>query len=259
MNEAINRCAIELRYELLPYIYNVMREASATGLPALRSMFLEFPEDQRTYDLDTQFMFGDALLVAPVVEDGARQKSLYLPKGIWFDYWTGKRYEGERELTVDAPLSSIPVFVRSGRAVFTQPVVQHTGEIHAETELRLTLYPASPGKTARAELYEDDGKSMAYQRGDFSLRNIEWSESADGVRVSLRSSHTGTGAGRRSNIVIRFRSDTIPRAVKSATGAISRVADEVWNASRPGWRYRNGFVEVRLPAGAMTIKLWLLQ
>jgi alpha-glucosidase len=258
-HEAINRSAIELRYELLPYIYNVMREASVTGLPALRPTFLEFPEDQLTYELDTQFMFGDALLVAPVVEEGARRRSLYLPKGIWFDYWTGTPYEGARVLTVDAPLSTIPVFVRGGRAVFTQPVVQNTGEINAETELRVTLYPAPAGETARAELYEDDGRSMAYQRGDFSLRNIEWSESAEGVRISLRSSHTGTNAGRRSNVVIRFRTDTIPRAVKSAAVEIPRVADDAWNAVRPGWRYRNGFVEVRLPAGATTIDMSLLR
>src|SRR5689334_19999656 len=70
-HEAINRRAIELRYELLPYIYNVMRGASVTGLPALRPMFLEFPEDPLTYDLGAQFMFGDALLVAPVIEEGA--------------------------------------------------------------------------------------------------------------------------------------------------------------------------------------------
>jgi alpha-glucosidase len=162
VHEAINRRAIELRYELLPHIYNVMREASATGIPALRPMFLEFPDDPRTYDLDTQFMFGDALLVAPVVEEGARHRPVYLPKGGWFDYWTGQRYEGGREVVMDVSLSSLPLFVRAGRAVLHQPVVQHTGEITDRTELGLRLYP---GEGSRAELYEDDGVSMAYEQG----------------------------------------------------------------------------------------------
>ena len=254
IHETINRRAIELRYELLPHIYNVMREASVSGLPALRPMFLEFPEDPRTYDLDSQFMFGDALLVAPVIEEGARQRSVYLPKGAWFDYWTGQRYEGGREVTIEVSLSSIPVFVCSGRAVFTQSIVQHTGEINSETELQVNLYPLSLGETARTEFYEDDGKSMRYQSGEFTLRNIEWAESANDVRVALRPLQ-GNGTGLRSNTVVRFRTDTVPKVVRSTTGEVSRAADEEGNANRSSWRYRKGFVEVRLPAGAAAIEL----
>ena len=253
VHEAVNRRAIELRYELLPHLYNVMRESSVTGLPALRPMFLEFPHDSRTYDLETQFMLGDSLLVAPVVEEGARQRSVYLPKGAWFDYWTGQRYEGGHSVTIEVSLSSIPLFVRGGRAVLTQPVVQHTGEINAETELQVSLYP---GPDAHAELYEDDGRSMAYQRGDCLLRRIEWSESKGGTRVTLRPLQEGTGAGRRKNVVVRLYTDRMPRSVQSATGMISPSTDEDWSPGRPVWRYRKGFVEVRLPTGITAIELY---
>jgi len=252
--ERINRRSIELRYELLPQIYSVMREASVTGIPAMRPMFLEFPDDPRTYDLDTQFMFGDGLLVAPVVEEGARQRPVYLPKGAWYDYWTGERLEGGREITVDAPLSTLPIFVRSGHAVFRQPVVQHTGEINERTELTMVLYPAESG---RAELYEDDGLSMAYEQGDYSVRRLEWSESATAVSVALNPVPEGKGRLRRLRTVIALRSERTPRSVTLSSATLSQLDERGWAGDGPGWRARGGFVEVRLPPGATDAQLTL--
>jgi len=250
--EEINRRSIELRYQLLPHIYSVMREASVTGIPALRPMFLEFPDDPRTYDLETQFMFGDALLVAPVVEDGARQRAVYLPKGTWFDYWTGERLEGGREITVEAPLSALPVFVRSGHAVFRQPAVQHTGEINERTELSMVLYP---GENARAELYEDDGGSMAYEQGDYSLRRIEWSDGASDTRIVLSSPHEGRGAVRRARTVVALRSERTAQSVSLGSAVLSQLDERSWNGDSPGWRYFRGFLEVRLPPRAESAQI----
>jgi len=250
--EEINRRSIELRYQLLPHVYSVMREASVTGIPALRPMFLEFPDDPRTYDLETQFMFGDALLVAPVVEDGARQRAVYLPKGAWFDYWTGERLEGGREITVEAPLSALPVFVRSGHAVFRQPVVQHTGEINERTELSMVLYP---GENARAELYEDDGGSMAYEQGDYSLRRIEWSDGASDTHIVLSSPHEGRGAVRRARTVVALRSERTAQSVSLGSAVLSQLDERSWNGDGPGWRYFRGFVEVRLPPRAESAQI----
>jgi alpha-glucosidase len=250
--ETINRRSIELRYQLLPHIYSVMREASVTGIPAMRPMFLEFPDDPRTYDLDTQFMFGDTLLVAPVVEDRARQRPVYLPKGVWYDYWTGERIEGGREITVDAPLSMLPIFVRSGHAVFRQPVVQHTGEINERTELTMVLYP---GEGARGELYEDDGDSMAYEQGDYSLRRIEWSDSASSTRIVLSPPHEGRGPVRRARTVIALRSERTPRSVSLGSAVLSQLDERSWNGDGPGWRVRDGFLEVRLPVRAESAQI----
>jgi alpha-glucosidase len=250
--ENINRRSIELRYELLPQIYTVMREASMTGIPALRPMFLEFPDDPRTYDMDTQFMFGDGLLVAPVVEEGARQRSVYLPKGAWYDYWTGEQFEGGREIAVDAPLSTLPIFVRSGHAVFRQPVVQHTGEIGDRTGLTMVLYP---GESARAELYEDDGLSLDYEQGDYSIRRVEWSESAGATRITLSTEPDGRGRLRRLHTSIALRSDRTPRSVSLASATMSRLGEREWGGDAPGWRTHNGFVEIRLPGGTASAQL----
>jgi alpha-glucosidase len=94
LHEAINRAAIEMRYKLLPHIYNVMYEASTSGIPAMRPLVLEFPDDPRTWGLDDEFMFGSDLLIAPVLHESERQRELYLPKGDWYDFSSGRRYEG---------------------------------------------------------------------------------------------------------------------------------------------------------------------
>ena len=91
-NEEVNRHMIELRYEFLPYIYNVMEQASQTGVPAMRPLFLEFPNDENAAGRDDEFLFGDDLLVAPVLHEGETNHEIYLPKGDWFDYWTGHHF-----------------------------------------------------------------------------------------------------------------------------------------------------------------------
>src|SRR5439155_2463687 len=160
-HEAVNRRAIELRYELLPHIYNVMHEASVTGLPALRPLMLEFPNDPATYGLDDEVMFGRDVLVAPVLWPNASERSVYLPAGTWVDYWTGATFAGGRSHRVPVSLRSIPIFVRAGAFVFEHPVVQHTGELRGQP-LRVHAVPGADGE---ATLYEDDGETPAYTQG----------------------------------------------------------------------------------------------
>ena len=92
----INRAAIELRYRLLPHIYNVMAESTRSGLPAMRPLMLEYPDDPQTWGLDDAFMFGGDLLIAPVLHEAIRSRDVYLPKGEWYDFWTGTRYDRRR-------------------------------------------------------------------------------------------------------------------------------------------------------------------
>ena len=142
VHEAINRSAIELRYRLLPHIYNVMAESSTSGLPAMRPLVLEYPDDPRTWGLDDEFMLGRDLLLAPVLQEAQRERDIYLPKGEWFDFWTGRRYEGGVNARIPVTLESIPIFVRGGAFVFSQPVVQHTGEM-AGKPLEVQVFPAA--------------------------------------------------------------------------------------------------------------------
>ena len=158
--------AIELKYTLLPYIYTCAREAYDTGVPIMRAMFLEFPEDRECRRTDMQFMFGPSLLVAPVVEKGARTRELYLPKGRWYDWYDGTVYEGGRYVTVPAPLDKTPLFVKEGCMVPTGPVVQNTAEAKG-APLVIRCYPKD-GETVSCTLYEDDGISLGYARGEFA-------------------------------------------------------------------------------------------
>ncbi len=103
-----------LHVSLFPYFYTYAHEAAKTGLPIIRHPLLEYPNDPKTYNSSGEYMLGDKILVAPVLEQGALSRSLYLPQGSWTDYWTGKILEGGRQVTVPAPLGHIPILVRSG-------------------------------------------------------------------------------------------------------------------------------------------------
>lgn len=166
--EALCRQAIEMRYRLLPYLYTVFREAAETGVPIMRPMFLEFPNDPACYERDaqTQFMLGDALLVAPVLSEHERARRLYLPAGRWLDL-DGGAVKGGRWITVDAPLDRIPVFQREGTVVPTRDVQQYVGE-KPTREIALHAF----GDRARGVIYDDDGSSFAYRNGAYRLTEV---------------------------------------------------------------------------------------
>jgi alpha-glucosidase len=167
-HEAINRRAIELRYQLLPYIYSVMRESADTGLPAMRPMMLEYPQDEGAAGNADQFFFGSDLLIAPVLRDAATQRGVYLPAGDWYDYWSGEHYVGPKGIDVHVTLSSIPIYVRGGAFIFSQPVVQHTGEM-AGQPLIVGVYPSA---ASERWLYEDAGNGFGPSvRRRFSARS----------------------------------------------------------------------------------------
>ena len=166
--EAICRQYAELRYRLLPYTYTLAWQAHAQGLPLMRPLVMNYPDDPRVWGLGHQFLWGDDLLVAPVTREGATAWPVYLPAGAWYDFWTGARHEGPGGITVDAPLDRLPLFVRAGAIVPMGPVVQHTAERPLD-EVTLLIYPDG---ASRFELYEDDGRTNAYRRGQYALTAV---------------------------------------------------------------------------------------
>jgi alpha-glucosidase len=190
-HEQLNRRAIELRYELLPYIYNVMHEASVTGLPAMRPLFLEFPDDPLTYDRDDEFLFGHDLLVAPVLHEGEKEREVLLPAGDWYDFWTGLRHAGGASVKVPVTLASLPIFVRAGAFLFRQPVVQHTGQMPGQP-LEVTVFPAD---RSEARLYEDDGATLDYTRGRSVSRRFTQRRSGGRTVIEVSAPETSDGSG----------------------------------------------------------------
>ncbi|MCI0354126.1 MAG: glycoside hydrolase family 31 protein [Acidobacteria bacterium] len=184
-HEAIQRRAIELRYRLLPYLYTYMEEATRTGLPVMRPLFLEYPNEEKLYADDIHFrnvfLFGRDLLVAPDVMERTDAYDVLLPKGDWFDYWTGARMAGGQTLKLAPALDVIPIYVRAGAIIPQQPVVQHTGEA-PNGPLELRVYP---GPDCSGSLYQDDGHTFAYTQGQYLRLAYTCQAGADSVRVKI--------------------------------------------------------------------------
>jgi alpha-glucosidase len=208
--ETFNRAAIELRYKMMPYIYTTMANAATTGLPAMRPLVFEDPGNPEVQTEETEFYFGDDLLVAPVLWPGDTTRDLYLPRGDWYDYWTGARLSGGRRVRVDAPLSRIPFFVRSGSVLPTQNLVQYTDQFPLDP-LILDVYP---GPSSPSSYYEDDGHTFEYQKGAYLRRSMKQNSSSAHAEVKI-SPADGSYHPPQRTLVIRFISiDFVPHTVR---------------------------------------------
>jgi len=178
--EPICRKYLELRYRMMPYLQTIVRECHDTGLPIMRALWLHYPEDATAVARGDQYLWGRDILVAPETEKGATTRSLYLPRGQWYDFWTESLAEGGREISRDVDLATIPLYVRSGSILPLGPVKQHTGE-QVDGPLTLVIYPGSDGSFT---LYEDDGRTFDYRRGESMRIRINWNERSR--RLTLR-------------------------------------------------------------------------
>ena len=156
------REALDLRYHLLPYLYDLAHE----DMPILRPLVLEFPEDPICRELTDQCMLGDRLLAAPVMTPGVAARAVYLPKGVWFDYYTGKRYSGGRYVLAEAPLDRMPLFARGGAVI---PV--SVGKPQSVEDIREVVLEVFPGN-GRFVHYMDDGETMAYLDGELRALQV---------------------------------------------------------------------------------------
>jgi alpha-D-xyloside xylohydrolase len=182
--EAESRRWLALRYRLLPYLYSETARVSFAGSTLMRPFVLDFSDDANALDQSAEFMFGPALLVAPVLVPGVKDWPVYLPRntGGWFDFWTGEHHEGGRAITVTAPLERVPLFVRAGAILPLGPALQFTDEKPADP-IELRVYP---GADADFSLYEDDGVSNAYEHGARATIPLHWDEKAQTLTLGAR-------------------------------------------------------------------------
>ncbi|MFZ0333809.1 MAG: TIM-barrel domain-containing protein, partial [Candidatus Acidiferrales bacterium] len=179
--EPICRKYLQLRYSMLPYLYSVVRECATTGMPVMRALWLHYPEDPTAVARDDEYLWGRDILVAPVCEKGATSRHIYLPTGDWYDFWTGECTNGGREITRDVDLETLPLYVRAGAILPLGPVKQHTGE-KVDGPLSVTVYPGADGSFL---LYEDDGKSFDYRKGEWMGIQMDWNDSRRVLRLHL--------------------------------------------------------------------------
>ena len=140
ITEEINKKYIKLRYKFIPYLYDMMHKCEKSGAPIIRPLLYNYQNDKKTYEINDEFMFGDNVLVSPVVEQGARQKLVYLPKGnSWIDYWTGEEFEGGQYIIKDAPLDICPIYIKTMSIISNGEDVNYIGEKDTEC-LNLSIY-----------------------------------------------------------------------------------------------------------------------
>jgi alpha-D-xyloside xylohydrolase len=164
---------LRLRYQLMPYIYSLGYRTWLTGAPFLRALPLDFPNDSKVADLRDEYMFGPAFLVAPVTEQGATSRQVYLPAGAdWYNFWTNERIKGGQTVTVAAPIDTIPLFVRAGSILPLGAPVESTHQVQGIDRVRVY-----PGADADFTLFSDDGKTYAYEKGAGIVTRLHWDES----------------------------------------------------------------------------------
>lgn len=163
---------LKLRYQLMPYIYSLGHDTYQTGAPYMRALFMDFPNDPRVADLRDEYMFGPAFLVAPVTEQGATSRAVYLPAGAdWYNYWTNQRLRGGQTIQSDAPIDTLPLFVRAGSILPLGETIESTNQVQKIAKVRVY-----PGADAEFALYQDDGTTYAYEKGDSRVTHLYWND-----------------------------------------------------------------------------------
>ena len=220
---SINRRYLVLRYRLLPYLYTALWQSAQTGLPVVRPLLLAFQDDAATHALDDQFLCGDAFLVAPVVEEGATHRSVYLPGGTWYDFWTDEQLSGPARVELEAPLERLPLFVRAGSVVPMAPPMHYVGQRPVD-RLTLDVYPGE----GVGWLYEDDGESLAYWRGVYRLSRFDlFTEGTPLLRLSLRARVKGNYERGTSRFdVVIHGVDRLPRTATADGQPVERYEIE---------------------------------
>jgi alpha-glucosidase len=181
--------AMRLRYALIPYIYSYERAATAKGVGIVRPLTFDYPDDPHVRDDVDAWLFGEGLLVSPVVAKGQTEKDIYLPAGQWTDYFSGKVYQGGQAIhyAVDSKTwSDIPLFIRDGAIIPAQPAMDYVGE-KPVTELTVDVFPAE--HATHFDYYDDDGDSYAYEHGAFYAQRLSTQRSGDGAEFSIDAPH----------------------------------------------------------------------
>lgn len=182
--EAVLEKYLRMRYQLMPYIYSAAYHTYQTGAPFMRALFMDFPHDPNVADIRDEYMFGPAILVAPVTDQGATSRKVYLPAGCdWYNYWTSERIHGGQTITAAAPIDTIPLFVRAGSIIPLGAPVESTHQPQAIASVKVY-----PGADANFTLYSDDGTTYAYEKGKSSITHLHWDD------ATRQLTHWGTAA-----------------------------------------------------------------
>ena len=217
--ESAYRTAMEVRYQLLPYLYTLFQQAATTGAPIIRPLYYHYPQDEQACDVQDEFLVGDSLLSAPVYEQGITSRSVYLPEGIWLDYWTGQEYEGRGWSEIATTLEHWPLFIRGNSILPTGPMMQFVDQVPTDP-LTITCYMATDG-LASYTLYEDDGSTLAYQQGASAETAISCRVQEDFITVEIEERwHEFRPQRAAYEIVVHVGNRTLQQRVQAGQGKV---------------------------------------
>lgn len=181
----IYRKYVKLRYKFIPYLYDLMKQCESTGLPPMRPLVLHYTNDKNVHELNDEFLFGENILVAPIVEQGKNFRALYLPKGNWIDYWTGENIKGQQHIIKNAKLDTCPIYIKEGSIIPNYPELNYIGEKEIK-DLILDIYPGYGEYTH----YQDDNSSYNYKEGEYNLYRFNMIYDKNLV-IKIDTPHTG--------------------------------------------------------------------
>lgn len=254
--ETIARQAIGLKYQLFPYLYTYGRQAYDTGVPLMRAMILEYPDDPESIGAESQFLIGRELLVAPVVEKGADMKRVYLPEGEWILFSDGtSTYKGGQWIDFPVTLETIPLFVKSGAIIPMMPVMQYIDE-NKHFPVTLKVFLKTAGKTS-FELYEDDGVSNDYKEDKVVRTMIACERTSEKISLTITRREINGFKGDSRNFVIEIPCESKPSGVlvnggKIRSGKKQQLLESIDNDfDVTSWNYdkQSKKVCLRIPAG----------
>ena len=245
---SILRSTFQLRYAMEPYIYTEARRTYDTGIAFLRPLYYDWPESDEAYDSKDEYLFGDEMLVSPVVTAGDKQSGLatekvWLPKGDWIEWPTGKHFSGPTSVDRSFSVDQIPVYLKAGSIVPMQPDMSYTGEKPVDP-LIVNVWPLEPGKSSSYTLYEDNGVAEEYQRGVFTRTPIKATQTGDTLRVEIGPVE-GSFAGmlKERAYTVKLPADWPPASV-TVNGTAIRQAGPT---GKGGWNYEGNSLTTIIP------------
>ncbi|MET0570530.1 MAG: TIM-barrel domain-containing protein [Pedobacter agri] len=223
-----------LRYRLFPYLYSSMHQQYETGIPMMRALVLNYQDDENVYEIGDQYMFGDNFMVAPVTTKGAITRSIYLPEGTWFNYYTGEKFDGKSYHHVVAPLETIPLFVKAGSIIPMQPEMTYAGEKPVDV-ITLDVFPLGDSKY---DLYEDDNLSSDYKTGKFAMTKITSSLKDNALQLNI-SKPVGSFKTNKHRYLakIHWNSKAAPKSIVENGNKVSLLNGLEQLNQKPGWFY----------------------
>lgn len=224
--EKNSKAAIELKYQLFPYLYTYSRIVHDTGLPITRGLFMEYPNDEEAVKVEDQFLFGSEILVAPVLKKGERVKRVYLPEGEWIDFNDKKTvYLGGQRIAYRAPLSVIPIFVKKGSIIPQMPVMQYIHE-QKDFPLFVHIFPNYEDESATFELYEDQGENLDYLKDIYSKTKFSCTTLNNGYTSEIIANDKGFKQSEKRNIILKYHIENKPTSVSVDGKAIKTVEEQ---------------------------------